>query len=280
MNPSMQQEDAARIKRQGAEQAINLALESKWEEAAAVNRSIVAAQPDDVEAWNRLGKALLELGRFRESRDAYSKSLELDPVNTIARRNLDRLSSLGDVEAPRRETAKVAQDLFIEEMGKSGTAPLTDPQREALVTMVAGDEVYLKPDGAALRVENAEGAYIGMVEPKVGLRLIRLMEGGNRYAAAIKTVSDGDAQLIIKETYRDPSQTRLSFPAAGTEGVRPYTKESLLRYDLEEEEEEEVEEETDHEEWEAESESQEGTFSLSTLKESLEGSDNDEEEEE
>ncbi len=35
--------------------------------------------------------------------------------------------------------------------------------------------------------------------------------------------------MIIKETYRDPSQTRLSFPATGAEGVRPYIKESLLR---------------------------------------------------
>ena len=38
-------EEAARLKRQGSEQAIQLALESKWEEAAALNRSILAAHP-------------------------------------------------------------------------------------------------------------------------------------------------------------------------------------------------------------------------------------------
>ena len=94
MNLQMQGEDSVRLKRNGAEQAIALALESKWEEAAALNRQILASFPNDVDSWNRLGKALIELGRFRDARDAYQKSIELDPVNKIAKRNLDRLSSV------------------------------------------------------------------------------------------------------------------------------------------------------------------------------------------
>ena len=48
MNPPIQGEEAARLKRQGAEQAIQLALESKWEEAANVNRSILAVHAVDL----------------------------------------------------------------------------------------------------------------------------------------------------------------------------------------------------------------------------------------
>src|SRR3990170_6754001 len=119
MESPIQAEEATRLKRQGAEQAIQLALESKWEEAVALNRSILAAHEGDVDAWNRLGKALLELGRLREARDAYAKSLGLDPVNPIAKRNLDRLSTVAEEEQPRRAegVAKVAQELFIEEIG-------------------------------------------------------------------------------------------------------------------------------------------------------------------
>src|SRR5437870_4084414 len=94
MNPEIQEEDASRLKRSGAEHAIALALESKWEEAAALNRAILATVPNDVDSWNRLGKSLIELGRFRDARDAYQRSIELDPVNTIAKRNLDRLSNV------------------------------------------------------------------------------------------------------------------------------------------------------------------------------------------
>ncbi len=79
MNSPVEGEEAARLKRQGAEQAIQLALESKWEEAVALNRAILDAQPNDVDTWNRLGKALLELGRYREAHEAYGKSLEPRP---------------------------------------------------------------------------------------------------------------------------------------------------------------------------------------------------------
>src|SRR5687768_515371 len=109
--PSLR-EEAARIKRQGTDQAIQLALESKWEEAVALNRSILTVHANDVETWNRLGKSLLELGRYGEALEAYTKSVELDPINTIARRNVDRLAALQDVEPRRAEgVVKVAQDL-------------------------------------------------------------------------------------------------------------------------------------------------------------------------
>jgi tetratricopeptide (TPR) repeat protein len=280
MDAPLPGEENGRLKRQGADQAIELALESKWEEAVTLNRSLLAAQGDDVDAWNRLGKALLELGRYREAREAYGRSLELDPVNSIARRNLDRLATVGEEEEPRRGegVAKVAQDLFIEEIGKTGVTMLEGASLEGLARLTAGDEVYLKPQEDVIEVEDVSGASIGRVEPKLGLRLLRLIAGGNRYAAAVKSLSDKGVELIIKETYRDPSQTRLSFPAVGGEGVRPYIKESLLR--LGEDEEEEVEDETEAEEWETEPETSENTVSFATFQNTVERDVDDEEEEE
>jgi tetratricopeptide (TPR) repeat protein len=279
MNLQMEGEDSVRLKRNGAEQAIALALESKWEEAAALNRMILASFPADVDSWNRLGKSLLELGRFREARDSYQKSIQLDPVNTIAKRNLDRLSAVKEDDEPRRSdaVAKVAQDLFIEETGKSGSTVLQEVSSETLARTVAGDEVYLKPDGTVLSVANAQGEALGIVEPKLGLRLLSLMQGGNRYAAAVKSVAEGQAEVIIKETFRDPSQTRLSFPAV-SEGVRSYTRDSLLRYDIDDDDEELIEEEPEGDEWDAEPESSENTVSLSSLKDTIDVDDEDDDE--
>jgi len=279
MESPIQAEEATRLKRQGAEQAIQLALESKWEEAVTLNRSILSVHEGDVDAWNRLGKSLLELGRYREAREAYAKSLDLEPGNSIAKRNLDRLATIPEEEQPRRAeaVAKVAQDLFIEEIGKSGLTLLQGASPETLATLTAGDEVYLKPGDKLIQVEDIQGEVLGSLEPKLALRLLRLMEGGNRYAAAIKSVNDSRVELIIKETYRDPSQTRLSFPAVGGEGVRPYIKESLLR--LGDEEEDDLEEEAEGEEWEAETETREGTVTFSALQGAIERESEDEEEE-
>ncbi len=66
-----QAEDRARTRKQGSEAAIQLALRGRWDEAAELNRSIIGAFPTDVEAYNRLGKALTELGRYGEARAAY-----------------------------------------------------------------------------------------------------------------------------------------------------------------------------------------------------------------
>ncbi len=278
MNSPGEGEEDSGLKRQGSEQAIQLALESKWEEAASLNKAILEAQPNDVDTWNRLGKALLELGRYREAHEAYGKSLGLDPVNSIAKRNLDRLAGLQDSEAPRREAvAKVAQDLFIEEVGKSGSTVLRNTPRETLATLTAGDEVYLRPENNSLQIANVNGDVLGSVEPKLGLRLMRLIQGGNQYAAAVKSLSEADVEVIIKETYRDPSQTRLSFPATGgVEGVRPYIKESLLRL-TDDDDDDLLDDDTEREDWDSDADAGDGTVSLSALGDA--DADDDEEEE-
>lgn len=285
MNAPIQGEEDVRPKKQGAEQAIQLALESKWEEAAALNRQLLAIHPADVDAWNRLGKSLLELGRYREASESYGKSLELDPVNPIAKRNIERLVSIKDAEQPRRleGVSKVAQDLFIEEVGKSGTSVLRGIPAALLATLTAGDEVYLKNGDGGLRVENVQGDVLGNLEPKLGLRLRRMIDGGNRYAAAVKSVNDKEVDLIIKETFRDPSQTRLSFPATGggADGGRAYIKESLLRFANGDDDDDDEIDDVETDDWEDTPETTEpGGVTFSSFQSVIERDVDDEDEEE
>ena len=88
-----------------AKKAIALAMRSRWKEAVAVNRSLIGDFPQDLEAYNRLGKALSELGRNREAKEAFQRALEISPHNGIAKKNLDRLIHLGD-ETPRAAPRK------------------------------------------------------------------------------------------------------------------------------------------------------------------------------
>ena len=276
-----QTEERTRIRRQKADLAIRLALQSRWEDAVTVNRDIVSLYPSDVDAWNRLGKALAELGRYQESREAYTKTLELDSTNTIARKNLARLAVLGEM-APARAEPKRQLDpqIFIEETGKTGITTLHRVNQEILARMTAGDRVELRPEGNVLLVENARGEYLGEVEPKLGLRLLKLMQGGNQYAAALTSLANATGRVIIKEVYQHPSQAgRPSFPAIGTEVVRPYIRESILKHEGEEEEEPVEEAEGGGEEWEGETEAQEGDVRLNDYQRATEG-ENDEELEE
>jgi hypothetical protein len=247
-----QAEDRSRLRRQRSELAIRLAMQSKWDEAVAANRSILSLFPDDVDAWNRLGKALTELGRYGEAREAYGRALAIDPANSIAKKNLDRLSKLSEAEAAPVTQKSVDPQLFIEETGKSGQTVLVKTDPKVLARATAGDPVELKRRDNQLIVDTVAGEYLGEVEPRLALRLSRLMEGGNRYAAAVTSIEDSTARIIIKEIYQHPTQAgKPSFPTSLSEVVRPYTKESLLRYGPEEEDEEIFEEISDSvEDWE------------------------------
>jgi hypothetical protein len=245
-----QSEERARAHRQLTEQAIQLALQSRWEEAVAVNRQILTTVPRDISALNRLGKGLSELGNYSEAKKAYSDALGLDPANTIARKNLERLALLSDEAAVTRRAERIDPKIFIEETGKTGFTTLVDTApADVLARQTAGEQVSLHIEERSLLVRNAAGETLGRVEARLANRLIKFMEGGNKYAAALTDLDGGFVRIIIREMFQDPSQLgRVSFPPAvgGAEVVRPYIKDTMLRYDREEEEEEFSEEEGEY----------------------------------
>jgi len=219
-----QEERLARLKRQRSKQAIDLAMQGRWREAVAANKVILENFPQDVDAYNRLGRAYMELGEYEQAREAYRRALEIDPFNAIAKKNLQRLSYLGEAPAGSEgESRKVEPQRFIEEIGKAGVVNLYHlAPTEVRARLVAGDEVYLKIDGPRLVVEDSRGEYLGLVDPRHGQRLIKLMEGGNKYSAAVVSSTEDAMTVIIREIYQDPSQAgRLSFPSKSVEELRP-----------------------------------------------------------
>jgi hypothetical protein len=184
------------------------------------------------------------------------------PYNTIAKKNLARLDQLGNAPAPSKQVRKGggAPQIFIEESGKSGTTVLQKPASGRVVASIApGDPVALEVEnGAIIGVYARDGEYLGRVEPKLGKRLIGLINGGNQYEAAIIGVNDRGISIIIRETYRHPSLHNVcSFPTKSKEENRVYLGDSFLRYiednDLEEDEDEEtaiVDDSSDDSEWE------------------------------
>ncbi|MEK7777705.1 MAG: tetratricopeptide repeat protein, partial [Chloroflexota bacterium] len=237
-----QAEYRSRVRREKSKEAIAMAMENRWEEAAAINRSIIELFPDDIEAHNRLGKALFEQGKYAEARSAFAKALQLSPSNGIARKNLDRLSLLKKEEQRPKKAIKLGPEHFLEERGKVGTVVLEHPAgKESLAKVTAGDALTLRISDHRLVAESVDGEYLGQVPPRLAARLIRLMQGGNQYEAAVARLSGNEVTVIMRETFQHPSQERItSFPAR-SEQLRPYPQTPMLDLDLLENEEEDEE---------------------------------------
>ena len=241
---------ATRIKRTLAEQAIASAAAGKWTEAADTNRRLLEMGPE-ADTENRLAKALWELGELGAAREHYQAALALDPTNRIAERNIDRLRTLlvaaGEKTVPAQDGSKAPVRIFVEETGKTGFAhliALPDPKKLAQVN--PGDSVELAPEGNRL-IASSNGMRIGVVEPRVAARLLKLIADGNKYLAGVTSLGAQDVRIIIREIYQDPrNYGKVSFPtAAKSTDLRPYTKGTLLREDeeLEEDLEDDVEDE-------------------------------------
>lgn len=246
MAPGEEADTTTRQRRQLGEAAIAHATRGEWEEAVTANRQLLELGPD-IDACNRLGKALAELGRHAEALKAYEQALERDATNRIAQRNIERLRVLMAAKRPatngkgRPEKAPVT--LFIEEMGKTGRARLINMAApRVLAPLSAGDAITLDARGDEL-VANVGKTAIGSVEPRIATRLLKLIASGNRYDAAITTVHEagGEVVIMIREVFTHPDNFgKVSFPTQGQAavGVRPYMKGTALRYDDDDEVEE------------------------------------------
>jgi Tetratricopeptide repeat len=242
--------NATRLRRQLVEQAIAAATDADWETAGDLNRRILELGPDS-EAENRLARAYWEQGELAKAREHYQSALALDPTNRIAERNINRLRMLmaeaGKKTVPAQKGSKAPVSIFVEETGKTGFAhlvDLVDPKQLAQVN--PGDAVELSPDGPRLAAKS-NGKHIGYVEPRVAARLLKLVAEGNKYTAGVTSIGERDVRIIIRETYQDPANYgKVSFPtAAKVSDMRPYTKGTLVREEMDLEDELELDEEDD-----------------------------------
>jgi tetratricopeptide (TPR) repeat protein len=241
MTQAQSAEEKGRLKKQWTDLAVKQAQEGLWEEAVTTNRNILNLYPFEPDAFNRLGKALSELGQYNEARQAYTQTLKFNPKNAIAKKNLDRLAQVEEVSAQNHGGVdRIDPRLFIEETGKTGMTELIHlAPAQILAKVGVGDRVQIHATGRTLWVRNAGGENIGRIEPRLANRLINFMESGNRYTAGILATDNGQVRVIIREDYQHPTMVgRVSFPShGGGDTIRAYIKDSMVRYDRDDDDE-------------------------------------------
>src|SRR3989344_5983366 len=106
--------------------AIQAALIGAWDKAIALNVALYEDYPEDINILNRLGYAYSEVGQVNKANATYKKVLEIDPYNPIAKRNMDKLSTLRGSGVKPKEAKAITPDIFLEEPGKTKPIDLPD----------------------------------------------------------------------------------------------------------------------------------------------------------
>ncbi len=214
------QDEKQRLRRRLQDYAVQLADECNWEEALEINQKVLEIEEDPA-TYNRMAKALLELGRYQEAHDAYQQTLRLNPTNTIARRNLSRIDTLLQREdwqtvAPRKDFERADQLIFITEAGKTVLTALHDlVDSPAIDVLSSGEKLMLEVEHRAVLLVDQQGQRIGRLEPKLGQRVSELINGGNRYEAVVVQVNAHQVRVLVREVYQDfAMRDRTSFPGS------------------------------------------------------------------
>lgn len=187
------------------QQAIEAALDSKWELALKLNKQIIKVDPQNIDALNRLAKAEMELGKGNLAKKYYSEVLKIDPYNPIALKNLKIMKSFkatGQICVPNSQ-GRLSPSLFLQEPGKTKMVSLlkvAEPQK--LSQAFCGMRVEMAVKNRKITIVDSNGNYLGVLPDDVSHHLLRLFKGGNKYELFVKSIRVNSLSVIIKEIFR------------------------------------------------------------------------------
>lgn len=184
------------------QKAVDAAVNFQWEEAIKLNKRILRKDRKNLPALLRLGFAFLQLKKLLEAKKIYTKILKIQPVNQIAKENLEKIKILRSYNLRRLKQAPINfnPDLFLEIAGQTKTAKLVNlGQKNILALLSIGQEVVLKPKKRKVEIRTKEGDYIGSLPDDLSRRLMLFIRAKSTYSAYIKEASLSHVVVFIKE---------------------------------------------------------------------------------
>jgi tetratricopeptide (TPR) repeat protein len=197
------------------DKAIQAMLLGDWKNATSLNKMLLEENPKDIDALNRLAYAFTILGKIQEAKSAYRKVLKIDILNQIAIRNIKKLTEMGPRQiAKSLSCIKNVNSIFLEETGKTKIISLVNTAQPKIITLLTtGQPVVITIKRSKIFVQDQSEQYLGVLPDDIGKRLIKLMKGGNTYEACIKSATEHNVCVFVKETKRTSKyKNQPSFP--------------------------------------------------------------------
>ncbi len=217
-----------------AQQAIEAALACNWKEAIKINLEILKTDKTSIQALNRLAQAYHRAGHKKKSILTYKKVLRLDKYNPIALKNLTKIKlQKGKVKKEKTDNNQ-PDTAFLKEPGKTKTVNLIKlAPKQILLSLSCAEKVLIKPKKRSVSITTQDNRYIGALPDDLSLRLISFIKGGNQYGAFIKSATQNQVTVFLRETKKAKRFEGLpSFAPPGQSQYYSFVKKGTLEEDL------------------------------------------------
>lgn len=186
------------------DKAIAAMLLGDWKNAVSLNKALIKENPNDLDALNRLAYAYTILGKIPEAKSTYRKVLKIDVLNQIAIRNIKKLTDMKTKSfAKNPSSVKGVNSTFLEETGKTKIISLVNTAQPKIIALLTtGQLAIIVVKRSKIFIQDQNKQYLGVLPDDIGKRLIKLMKGGNMYEVCIKSATEHNVCVFIKETKR------------------------------------------------------------------------------
>lgn len=198
-------------------EAIDAAVRGEWLKAIELNLELTKKYPTAAEIFNRLAKAYIETTELDKARKAYRSALKIDPYNHIAKKNLEKISTI-DVKDLRKGAGNaIAPNFFLEEPGKTKMAQVEDLAMGKVVSILKiGDKLTPELTTQTVILINNQGKRIGKLDSETADVVSRAMRKGSKFDFIVRSIDLTSEQIkpliFIKESFHSPKLNAPVFP--------------------------------------------------------------------
>lgn len=198
-------------------QAVDAALAKNWEGAIAIHEDILKLDSQYVDALLGLGFAFMQTGDLKKAKTNYTKALKIDPVNIIARNNLEKINILlkkGTSMDDDASEVDLTPDTFMQVEGKTRVVTLSNiGQSDVLAKLKIGQRMTLISKKRRIEVRNARGEYVGCLPDDISKRIAFFLDAKSKYETIIKASTKNSVDVFIREVRKGAKvKNFVSFP--------------------------------------------------------------------
>lgn len=201
------------------EEANNAAIRGDFKKAIKLNQQIITESPNDIDAYLRLGFAYMQVKDFPNARKSYKKALKFEPLNQIAKNNLDKIYVLEKKKTEtgnhtRKQDIVINPNLFLNVVGKTKEVSLVNiGQADILADLQVGERAFFKIKKRRVEVRNKANEYIGALPDDISKRLMFFLDAKSVYSIFIKATAKNSVDIFITEEKKGRKVKKyISFP--------------------------------------------------------------------